>query len=59
MISMYKNNVSYINISTSEIIILEAYMILTKKYLYVFDLSKEEYPSIFSKPIKSEEIQAL
>jgi len=56
---MYKNNVSYINISTSEIIILEAYMILTKKYLYVFDLSKEEYPSIFSKPIKSEEIQAL
>lgn len=35
----YKNNISYINNATTDVTILEAYMILTKKYLYVFDLS--------------------
>ena len=59
MITMYKNNVSYINIQQSDAIVIEAYLILTKKYLYVFDLSKDEYPSFFTKPIKTEEIQSI
>lgn len=55
----YKNNISYINNVTNDVTILEAYLILTKKNLYVFDLSQEEYPMLFQTPIKTEEIYAF
>lgn len=38
-ISHYKNNVSYINNATTDVTILESYLIMTKKFLYLFDLS--------------------
>ena len=60
-ISSYKNNISYFKFSTEsqEVICLESYLILTKKYLFVFDLSNEEYPMVHENPIKVEEIQAI
>ena len=60
-ITSYKNNISYFKFSTEsqEVICLESYLILTKKHLFVFDLSNEEYPMVHENPIKVEEIQAI
>jgi hypothetical protein len=59
-VNFYKNNVSYVDHSKpSDITILEAYLILTKKFFFLFDLSQEEYPMIPQQPIKVEEIQAI
>lgn len=55
----YKNNISYMNTSKAEVQILESYLILTKKYLYVFDLSNEDYPLINNPPVKIDEIASL
>jgi hypothetical protein len=55
----YKNNVSYFNTAKPEIVIVETYLVLTKRYLYLFDLSQEEYPLIIEPPIKIEELAGL
>jgi hypothetical protein len=41
------------------VLIVEAYLVITKRYLYLFDLSREEYPLIIEPPIKFEELAGL
>lgn len=63
-VSCYKNNISYFQINhdklpTPEVTCLEGYIIMTHKYLYVFDLSKDEYPLLHKPAIKIDDIQAI
>ena len=60
-VSCYKNNISYFNIEkVDDVQCLEAYMILTKKFLFIFNLSQgEDYPMMHEQPIKVEEIQTI
>ena len=58
----YKARVSYINILKSEPEILESYMILTKKFLYIYEVKEDgEYPLVFKDkmPIWTEELASM
>lgn len=58
---LYKNNISYFmtNTAKQEVTCLEGYLIMTKMYLYVFDLSKDDYPLMHIPAIKIDDIQAI
>lgn len=58
---LYKNNISYFmtNTAKQEVTCLEGYLIMTKRYLYVFDLSKDDYPLMHIPAIKIDDIQAI
>jgi len=58
----YKNNVSYFAIQKApEVQIVESYLIITKRYLYLFDVSVDcdDYPLLLDPPLKIDEIGAL
>lgn len=54
----YKARVSYINIHKAEPEIVESYMILTKKYLYIYEVKEDgEYPLVFTNgPVKTDDM---
>lgn len=58
---LYKNNVSYFQTNTAkqEVVCLEGYLIMTSKYLYLFDMSRDEYPLMHTPAIKIEDILAI
>ena len=58
----YKNNFSYFAIKRApEVRIVEVYLIVTKRYLYLFDMSVDcdEYPLVVDPPLRVDEISVL
>lgn len=56
----YKAKVTFIRISNAEPEIVEAYMILTKKYLYIFEVKEDgEYPLLLKEPVKTEDLASI
>ena len=56
----YKARVTYISISKVEPEVIEAYMILTKLYLYIFQVNEEgDYPLVFKDPVKTDDMTKM
>lgn len=56
----YKARVSYINVLKADPEILESYLILTKKFLYIYQVKEDnDYPLVFKDPVKTDDIGSI
>jgi hypothetical protein len=56
----YKARISYINIHKPEPEILESYMILTRKFLYIYEVKEDgDYPLVYKDPVKTDDMASM
>jgi hypothetical protein len=55
----YKSNITYVSIKKAEPELMEAYVIMTRTFLYCFQIKEDEYPLVFKEAIKTDDIAVI